>query len=81
MGAYLKIIFCFLLIATSLAFALSVLLDRGEQWLLGDDSRFNIFSPYILAAVLGVLLLSVLLASRTIRRILHDTPGNLIYGR
>ena len=80
-GAYLKIIFCFLLIATSLAFALSVLLDRGEQCLLGDDSRFNIFSPYILAAVLGVLLLSVLLASRTIRRILHDTPGNLIYGR
>ena len=79
--AYLKIIFCILFIATTMAFIISVAVDRCENYFLGDNSHFNIFNPNILLAVIAVVIVSVILSSKAIKHILNDTPGNLIYGR
>lgn len=79
--AYIKIILSFLLIAIFVAFGISCIVGGIEQLILGEDSHFNIFSRYILFAIIGIILVSVALSSISIKRILEDTPGNLIYGR
>jgi hypothetical protein len=80
-GIYLKIIFAFLTLSIAIAFALGMVVDRLEQWGLGSESKFNIFNNWILLAIIGLYLVSWLISARTIRRILGDTPGNLIYER
>lgn len=78
---YLKIILSFMAISILVAFILTVIVDRVEQLIKADESMFNIFSPWILIAIFSLVLINLLLATRTIRKILSDTPGNLIYGR
>lgn len=78
---YLKIIFSFLLIAMFIAGLGAVVIDRVEQWMWGAESKINLFSFWILIAMVLVVVISLLISSRTIKNILGDTPGNLIYGR
>jgi len=78
---YLKIIFSFLLVSIFVAFLASIIVDRVEWLFIGDESRFNIFSWWILAALVGLVVISLFISSKTIKKILGDTPGNLIYER
>ncbi|MEZ4959569.1 MAG: hypothetical protein R2830_07120 [Saprospiraceae bacterium] len=80
-NTYLKIIFSFLLLSIGLAFILAAIVDRLEQYWMGNESRFDLFNVVILAAIAVLVLISLLLSNRTIKRILGDTPGNLIYER
>lgn len=80
-GAYIKIILSFLIIAISIAFGISLIIGGIEQLILGEDSYFNIFSSYLVFAIIGITLISVTLSTFSIKKILEDTPGNLIYGR
>lgn len=77
---YLKIITSFLVIAIGNAFILACIVDRIEH-ALTIESKFNIFSPWVLISVIGLLVISLYISSRTSRKILGDTPGNLIYNR
>lgn len=82
MTIYSKIILAFLILAISVAFGLVAVVDRVEQFFMGgEESRFNIFSLWILVAIIGLVAVSLIWAGRTIRSILGDTPGNLIYER
>lgn len=78
---YLKIIFCFLLLAIGIAFLGAVAVDRVEQFIALEESKFNIFGMEILVAIFILVTISLFISSRTIQKILGDTPGNLIYGR
>ena len=78
---YLKIILSFLGLSIIVAFLLSVLVDFGEGQLLGLESRFDIFNIWIFGAIALLFFSSWFLSVRTIKNILGDTPGNLIYGR
>jgi len=78
---YLKIIFSFLVVAIIVAFLLAVGVDFIEGYLFKTESRFMIFNNWILAAIISLLLISLLFSARTIHKILGDTPGNLIYER
>lgn len=79
--SYLKIIFSFLFISILIAFFLAVIADRIEYSYFLDESRFNIFDYWILLAVLALIAVSLALSTLTIKKILGDTPGNLIYER
>lgn len=78
---YLKIILAFLVLSIFVALLLTVVIDFIEQSIMGDESRFDIFSISILVATVGLLVVSLFRSGHTIRRILGDTPGNLIYER
>lgn len=78
---YLKIVFAFLAISVAVAYALSVLVDRAAYFLYREESTFNIFNGSILVAIAGLLAVSLLFSAKTIRNILTNTPGNLIYER
>lgn len=78
---YLKIILMFLVISIAISLAAAVVVDRVEQILAGGESKFNIFSLWILVTIISFVLISLLISSRTIKKILGDTPGNLIYKR
>ncbi|MEL7118070.1 MAG: hypothetical protein AAFO07_01475 [Bacteroidota bacterium] len=78
---YLKIIVAFLLLSILTSFSLVVIIDRIEQYIMGPESKFNIFSIYVGVAILGLILISIIISIGTIRKILGDTPGNLIYKR
>jgi len=77
---YLKIISVFLLIAILIAFLLTGLVDFIEH-LIFEESKFNIFSPWVLVAILLLVMVSLFISFRTSKKILGDTPGNLIYNR
>ena len=78
---YLKIILTFLLIAILIAFGLTVIVDRVEEFIFVEESKFNIFSLKVFVALTILVGISLFISSRTIKRILGDTPGNLIYER
>ncbi len=78
---YLKIIFTFLTLSVVIAFVLSVFIDRIERFVMVDESQFNIFNYWVAAAVVALLCISIFISSQTIKKILGDTPGNLIYER
>lgn len=78
---YLKIILTFLGFSILIAFLLSVLVDLGEGQLFGAESRFDIFNYWVYGAIALLFFSSWFLSHRTIKNILGDTPGNLIYGR
>lgn len=77
---YLKIISVFLFLAILLAFVMAVVVDLIES-LFPGESKFNIFSPWILVTVFVLMAISLYISFRTSRKILGDTPGNLIYNR
>ena len=77
---YLKIISVFLFIAILIAFLLAGIVDLIEHFIY-EESRFNIISPWVLVAILLLVLVSLFISFRTSKRILGDTPGNLIYNR
>lgn len=79
--AYLKIIFSFLALSILVAFLMSLAVDIVEGWWMQGESRFDIINAWILAAIAGLMLVSLFLSFFTINRILGDTPGNLIYER
>jgi hypothetical protein len=78
---YLKIIFAFLALSVGVSLLLAIIVDRIEQFLMGDESRFNIFSLWVVASIVGLMSIGLWLSYRTIHRILSDSPGNLIYER
>lgn len=78
---YLKIIFSFLALSIFVALLLTIIIDRSEQLVFQQESQFNIFDSSIILSIVGLLLISLLITLRTIRQILGDTPGNLIYKR
>lgn len=78
---YLKIIFSFLAIAAAIAFGMGVLIDCMEHAWNRNESQIDVFNGWILAAIIGLFMVSLLLSTRTIRQLLEDTPGNLIYER
>jgi hypothetical protein len=78
---YLKIILAFLSLSIVIAYLLSLGVDILEGVILQEESRFDITNIWILAAIVGLLLISLSGSYFTIRRILGDTPGNLIYER
>lgn len=78
---YLKIIATFLTLSTIIAFVLGTTVDFIEQIWQKQESRFEIFNTWILLAVAGLYIISLILSLRTIHQILGDTPGNLIYKR
>ncbi len=78
---YLKIILAFLALSVCVSLALAIVVDRVEQLLMGDESRFNIFSLWIVASIVGLMGIGLWLSHRTIHRILSNSPGNLIYER
>lgn len=78
---YQRIIFAFLLVASLVAFLVGAVVDAVEGALQGAESQFNIFSYWIVLAIAILFVVSLIVASRTIRAILGDTPGNMIYGR
>lgn len=80
-NTYLKIILSFLGLSIAVAFGLAIVVDRIEQWWFGLESRFDLFNTWIVVAIVGLILISLLLSTKTIKQILGDTPGNLIYGR
>jgi hypothetical protein len=77
---YLKIISVFLLIAIIIAFLLTALVDLVES-LISTESKFNIFSPWVLVAIILLVIVSLFISFKTSKKILGDTPGNLIYNR
>ncbi|MCA1764545.1 MAG: hypothetical protein LC664_16355, partial [Flavobacteriales bacterium] len=77
---YLKIISVFLFIAILIAFLLAGIVDLIEHFIY-EESRFNIISPWVLVAILLLVVVSLFISFRTSKRILGDTPGNLIYNR
>lgn len=78
---YQRIILAFLFVASVIALAAGIVVELVEQVLQGNESQFNIFSYWIVVALAILFVVSLIVASRTIRKILGDTPGNLIYGR
>lgn len=78
---YAKIIVSFLLISIFIAFTGTVMVEGLEYLWMQEESRFNIFNWWVLVALVGLILISMYISSRTIRKILGDTPGNLIYER
>jgi len=78
---YLKIIFSFLVVSIFIAFGGTVLVDIIEHSIMKEESRFNIFSSWILIAITTLVIVSLIISTRTTKQILGDTPGNLIYGR
>ncbi len=78
---YLKIIFSFLALAVGVALVLAICVDRVEQFVMGEESLFNIFSPWIVASIVGLMCVGLWLSYGTIKRILSGTPGDLIYER
>ncbi|HKK40412.1 MAG TPA: ABC transporter permease, partial [Cryomorphaceae bacterium] len=77
---YLKIISVFLLIAILIAFLLAGIVDLIEH-LIYEESKFNIMSHWVLVAILLLVGVSLFISFRTSKKILGDTPGNLIYNR
>jgi hypothetical protein len=77
---YLKIISVFLLIAIFIAFLLAGIVDLFEH-LIYEESKFNIISPWVLVAIILLVGVSLFISFRTSKKILGDTPGNLIYNR
>ncbi|GEM_PF-3310785 len=78
---YLKIILSFLVLSIIISYFFTVLVDRIELFLNPENSMFNIFSPWIAVAIFLLVVISLGLAIKTIKKILSDTPGNLIYER
>lgn len=78
---YQRIIFAFLFIASGVALIVGIIVDFIENALQGNESQFNIFSYWIVVALAVLFVVSIVVATRTIRKILGDTPGNMIYGR
>lgn len=78
---YLKIILSFLAVSILIAFGLSAIVDFIEGQLFGLESRFDIFNIWVIGAIGLLFFCSWILSNRTIKNILGDTPGNLIYGR
>ncbi len=81
LNAYLKIVFSVVVISIFFAFLFGALIDRLEQMGLQNESKFNLFNIWTFYAAIGLLIVSLFISIRTIRRILWDTPGNLIYKR
>lgn len=79
-NAYLRIVIVFTGISIMIAMVAVVLYDIGEEMLTGM-SRFNIFDWKVVAAVLLLLLASIIKSRITLGNILKNTPGNLIYDR
>jgi len=78
---YLKIIFSFLILSILIALGITVVIDRVEQAMFLDESKFNVFSSWVLFALIGLVIISLIISYNTIKKILGDTPGNLIYER
>lgn len=78
---YLKIILSFLVLAISCSFLVTMVIDVLEYMVMGEESRFEVFSYWLLVAVVFILGIGMYLSSRTIDSILGDTPGNLVYER
>lgn len=77
---YLKIIFVFLSIATFVALVIVGCLVGIEETIF-EESHFNLFNGWVLLAIVLLFAISLLQSWRTIRQILTNTPGDLIYNR
>ncbi|MGB0424320.1 MAG: FtsX-like permease family protein, partial [Flavobacteriales bacterium] len=77
---YLKIIFSFLALGIVIAFMSVAACDLLEAT-ISEESKFNIFDMKTLLTIVVILLISLLMSYKTIKKILGDTPGNLIYER
>lgn len=78
---YCRIILAFLCVSIAIAMVASILVEFIEQAIQGEDSRFDIFDPWIAGAIGILVTISLIVSLRTIKSILGDTPGNLIYQR
>ncbi len=80
-GIYLKIILSFLGVSILIAYLLAVIVDLVEGSMFGLESRFDVFNLWVIGAILILIISSWILSYKSIKNILGDTPGNLIYGR
>lgn len=78
--AYTRILGAFMLIGAGAALLVAALFEVLEaQWT--DRSRFDLLNGEIALALLALLLAGMLKSVYTIRGMLRNTPGNLIYER
>jgi len=77
---YLKIIFSFLALGIVIALTGVVGFDLIESARV-EESKFKIIDGKTFAIIVAILLISLFMSYRTIKKILGDTPGNLIYER
>lgn len=80
-GIYKKIMLAFIFLSIGIALLCALIADRVEQAIYQSESRFDIFNAWIIAAIALLTVVSLWLTTRTIKTILHKTPGDLIYER
>lgn len=78
---YLRIIMAYLIIAILGAFCVAYGVELGEEAVYGRESKFNLFTFWMLGAVLLLIFFSIGICYISTKRVLSDTPGNLIYNR
>lgn len=78
---YLRIILAFLIIAMLAALCIAFAVEIGEDALYGRESKFNLFTYWMLGAIGLLITFSIGICYISTRRVLSDTPGNLIYNR
>ncbi|MEP7321559.1 MAG: hypothetical protein ABI761_06555 [Saprospiraceae bacterium] len=80
-GTYSKIVFGMLSISIFVSLSVAVLLDLIEQRVMRDQSSFQIFSPWLVLAIVAILASSLIIVMRNATHILKNSPGDLIYNR
>jgi hypothetical protein len=79
---YIRILSKFLLISASLAYGVVLVLQMIDMSVYGNTAaHINVINWYALSSLLGVIVITLLVTSRTVRGILGGTPGDLIYDR